>query len=108
MFAFQRQKVFSVGFDDISSILKLQYFTPKKGTFCLLRNVVFAVLGKLIFAPAVLLKNLSSLQHNLFYSNYQYKNIFRLAIRLQLNFILFLPVAVASQKNEVGAWQKGQ
>lgn len=89
-FAFQCPKVFSVYIDDISSI----YFNFSTLHF---KKVHFVYWGmqslqfwKNWFLPQQFCwKNLSSLQHNLFSSNYQYKNKLRLAIRLQLSFILF-------------------
>lgn len=90
-------------------MLKHQYFTLERGPFCLLTDVIFAIWGKLIFFPSSCPERfLSSFQHNSLFINYQYKNIFRLAIRVQLEIIIFLPFAVASQKNGVVALQEGQ
>lgn len=62
-----------------------------------------------IFFPSISAeKCLSCSQHNSLFSNYHCRNIFRIAIRVQLERNIILPVAVASQKNGVVALQKGQ
>lgn len=52
-------------------------------------------------------KIVSTSQHSSGFHNYQYENILRLVIRVQLEIIL-LPVAVAPLKNGVGELQRAQ